>query len=111
MAYRDLCIKIAGEAGQGINVSALSLARAFTRQGAWVHLLTDNPNSIKLEHAWCSVRISSVPVACQSARVDVLVALSKDAVAKRQTELLPGAMVLFDSEMIPLSEADKRPGV
>lgn len=108
MTKKDLCIKIAGEAGQGINIAALFLARAFTRRGLHVFLLTENPNSIKLEHAWCSIRVSPDLLYAQSYEVDILVALDRDSILKHSRELSAGGILVWDGEGIPLEEKDKR---
>ncbi len=105
---KDLCITIAGEAGQGINVSALFLARAFIRRGLYAFLLTENPNSIKLEHAWCSIRVSQEMIYAQSHEVDILVALDRDSILKHSRELSSGGILVWDGEGIPLEEKDKR---
>ena len=76
MEQNEVALKIAGEAGQGLNVSTLNLARTFTRKGFHAFLLTDNPNSIKTEPTWCSLRVST---ASQTERIDILVALKPDA--------------------------------
>lgn len=111
MPGNEIRIKIGGEAGQGINVSSQSLAKAFTRKGLYVFLLTENPNSIKLEPAWSSLRISSEPVFSQSHEVNILVALNKDSLLRRQQGVSKGGFVLYDQEAAKLEDKDKRAGV
>ncbi|HTY45413.1 MAG TPA: 2-oxoacid:acceptor oxidoreductase subunit alpha [Patescibacteria group bacterium] len=112
MTAQTVCFKIAGEAGQGINVSALTLAKAFTRKGFHAFLLTENPNSIKLEHNWCSLTVSDTEVCAQAHRVDILVALNKEAILKRQPEVInPGGFLLYDADSIALKEEEKIRGL
>lgn len=109
MGAESLCFKIAGEAGQGINVSTLTLAHAFTRKGYYAFLLTENPNSIKLEHNWCSLRVATRPLTAQTHEVDILVVLNKYALIKRQPEVVRGGVILYDGETIKLEEKERRP--
>ncbi|MFA4842612.1 MAG: 2-oxoacid:acceptor oxidoreductase subunit alpha [Candidatus Omnitrophota bacterium] len=108
MPGQDICVKISGEAGQGINIAAQALAKAFTRKGLYVFLLTDNPNSIKLEPAWCSLRISEERILSQSHEVDILVVLNRDSLLRRQQEVNIGGFILYDQEAVKLEDKDKR---
>ena len=100
MKQNEVTFKIAGEAGQGLNVSTLNLARTFTRKGFHVFLLTDNPNSIKLEPTWCSLRVSTHLVASQTERIDVLVALKPDALLRHQAEVSDDGFIIYDEDAV-----------
>ncbi len=107
MEQNEVTFKIAGEAGQGLNVSALNLARTFTRKGFHAFLLTENPNSIKLEPTWCSLRVSSNLLAGQTERVDVLVALKPEAILRHQAEVSDGGFIICDENAVN-SEKEKQ---
>ncbi len=96
----EISIKIAGEAGQGINVSALTLAKAFTKKGYHVFLLTDNPNSIKLEPASCTLRVSESPLTSHTHKVDMLACLFKGDIERHHAEVSPNGYVIFDPETV-----------
>ncbi|MCX5643022.1 MAG: 2-oxoacid:acceptor oxidoreductase subunit alpha [Candidatus Omnitrophica bacterium] len=100
MEQNEVAFKIAGEAGQGLNVSTLNLARAFTRKGFHAFLLTDNPNSIKLEPAWSSLRVSTHLVTSQTERIDVLVALKSDAILRHRTEMSENGFIICDEDTV-----------
>ncbi|MFA7329361.1 MAG: 2-oxoacid:acceptor oxidoreductase subunit alpha [Candidatus Ratteibacteria bacterium] len=100
MAQNEIAFKIAGEAGQGLNVSTLNLARTFTRKGFHAFLLTDNPNSIKLEPTWCSLRVSTRLVTSQTERIDVLVALKPDALLRHQSEVSEDGFIIYDGDTV-----------
>jgi len=100
MEQNEFAFKIAGEAGQGLNVSTLNLARTFTRKGFHAFLLTDNPNSIKLEPTWCSLRVSTHLIASQTERIDVLVALKTDAVLRHQAEVSDDGFIIYDEDAV-----------
>ena len=89
---------IAGEAGQGINVSALSLAKLFTRAGLHTFLLTENPNSIKLEPAWCSLKIADKPITAPSYKADLLIALNADAYLRHRDRVKEDGFILCESQ-------------
>ena len=111
MNQPEVTFKIAGEAGQGLNVSALNLAKTFTRKGFHAFLLTENPNSIKLEHTWCSLRVGTRPVTSQAGQIDVLVALSYAALLRRQAEVTDGGFIICDENTVNSDDDKQRPGI
>ncbi len=100
MEQNEVTLKIAGEAGQGLNISALNLAKTFTRKGFHAFLLTENPNSIKLEPAWCSLRVSTRLLVSQTEQVDILIALKPDALLRHRAEVSDGGFIIYDEETI-----------
>lgn len=97
---------IAGEAGLGINASSLILAKCFSRVGLSVFMLTENPNTIKGLHNWCTVRISEDTLFSQTDEVDLLVALNKESIIKHKDEIVKTGILVFDSETIKQEELE-----
>lgn len=111
MEKKEVTFKIAGEAGQGLNVSTLNLARTFTRKGFHAFLLSENPNSIKLEHTWCSLRISTQPITGQAERIDILAVLSEDALRRRQADVAPDGFIICDEPAEKPETGKRRPDI
>jgi 2-oxoglutarate ferredoxin oxidoreductase subunit alpha len=96
----ELNIMVAGEAGLGINASSLILSKCFSRGGLNVFMLTENPNTIKGLHNWCTIRVSEDKIFSQSSRVDLLLALNRESVVKHKDEVSKDGILVFDKEEI-----------
>jgi 2-oxoglutarate ferredoxin oxidoreductase subunit alpha len=92
----DLGIIIAGQAGQGVQLSSEILGRMFFRAGHEVFVSADVMSRIRGGHNFGRIRVSDRPVAANPTRVRLLVALDPDAVAFHRTELTEGAIVLAE---------------
>lgn len=97
MACREMVVRIAGEAGEGVISTGEFLTRAASR--ACFNLMTFKtfPAEVKGGHAVYQLRISCMPVLTQGDGLDLLVAMNEDSFRRHNGELLPGAAVVFDS--------------
>jgi 2-oxoglutarate ferredoxin oxidoreductase subunit alpha len=105
MKKNDFTVKIGGEAGQGINAAALILAKAFSRGGLNAFILSENPNTIKGLHNWCSIRVSGSNLTSQTDKVDILIALNDETIPLHTAELNPGGIVIYDGETLKADAA------
>lgn len=92
----DLTIKIAGEAGQGVQTIGASIARVFARAGLHVFTHQDLESRIRGGHNFYQLRVGDAPVTCSRARVDLLVALDRISVDVHAGEVSPGGTLIYD---------------
>ncbi len=99
MACREMVVRIAGEAGEGVISTGELLTRAASR--ACFNLLTFKtfPAEVKGGHAVYQLRISCAPVMTQGHGVELLVAMNEDSFHRHTGDLLPGAAVVYDSSV------------
>jgi len=104
----DLVIRIAGEAGEGVQSTGQLLAQASARAGYMV--LTDYvpPAEIKGGHAVFQIRLSDRTLHARGDHVDILLAFNQEAYDVNIDELRPGGLLIYDSDELTPPESDQR---
>src|SRR3989338_6622577 len=105
LAKMDLTIKIAGEAGQGLQTIGQLLSKAFARKGLNVFANQVLQSRIRGGHNWFQIRVSDNRVLVPSDSVDILIALDKES-SSHTKELTNNSITIFDSTLAKL-EAEK----
>jgi 2-oxoglutarate ferredoxin oxidoreductase subunit alpha len=107
MAQQDVVIRIAGEAGEGIQSTGQLLAQAAARAG--FRILTDfvPPAEIKGGNSLYQVRLSQRELHHRGDRVDILMAFTQEAYDVNIGDLKPGGLLVYDSaEFTPPAQGD-----
>jgi len=94
----DLNIRIAGEAGQGIQTTGDLLVDAFASMGLYVFSTQSYMSRIRGGLNWYDVRISDERITSGRERADLLVALSEEALETLRTVVTEDAVILFDGD-------------
>lgn len=102
MFNADLTIKIAGEAGQGLQSVGGLLSRLFARKGYHVFANQVVQSRVRGGHNWFAIRISDRPVHSPSFQTDILVALDQE-ISCHLKELKKDSVVIFDSRLAAFS--------
>jgi len=108
--HRELSIKIAGAAGQGMQTVGFILSKLLTRSGYHVFAIQDNESRIRGGHNFFQIRVSEQPVFSMTGSVDILIALNEDSLTMHQEELSEKAVVIFDNEKRNITPAKKHAG-
>ena len=95
----DITIKIAGEAGQGLQTIGQLLAKAFSRGGWYVFAHQVLQSRIRGGHNWFQVRVSDNEVLAPAEVTDILIALDDES-AYHTRELSENSITIFDSSLI-----------
>jgi len=109
MAKRDLVIRVAGEAGEGVLSTGQLITQAAARAGFGV--LTDSvpPAEIKGGHSFFQIRLSDSRLHSRGDQLDILLAFNEEAFVKNIRELAPGGVFIYDSaEFTPPESGDYR---
>lgn len=109
MTKRDLVIRVAGEAGEGVLSTGQLITQAASRAGYGV--LTDSvpPAEIKGGHSLFQIRLSANRLYHRGDEVDILLAFNEEAYEKNHRDLRPGGLLIYDSaEFTPPEEAARR---
>ncbi len=93
----DYSIKIGGEAGQGIQTIGDTLAKVFSRTGYHVFTHQDYESRVRGGHNFYQIRLSDRLVTASRNRVDIIVALDRESIARHEKELCDGGMIVYDS--------------
>lgn len=92
----ELTIRIAGEAGQGMQSIGLLLARLFCRAGRHVFANQDYMSRIRGGNNYFQLRVGPRPLAAPRGVCDLLVALDRDSVARHRGDLAAGGLIIGD---------------
>jgi 2-oxoglutarate ferredoxin oxidoreductase subunit alpha len=94
----DVTFKVAGEAGQGLQTIGEILAHAFARAGRHLFAHQDYMSRVRGGHNFFQVRVADVPVCASRRDVNVLVALSDQAIVEHRSEVVEGGAIIYDGE-------------
>ena len=92
----DITIKIAGEAGQGLQTIGQLLAKSFSRKGFFVFANQALQSRIRGGHNCFQIRVSDAPLPAPNETTDILIALDKESVSHFK-ELTQTSVTIFDS--------------
>ncbi|MCK4279279.1 MAG: 2-oxoacid:acceptor oxidoreductase family protein, partial [Candidatus Thorarchaeota archaeon] len=76
----DFTINTGGQAGQGIDTIGDLISQVFVKTGFYVHVLKDFESRIRGGYNFNQIRVSDSPVFAPTDRVDLIIAMTKDAV-------------------------------
>lgn len=96
MSNTEMTFKIGGEAGQGVESSGAGFAKAFTRAGWHVFGMQDYYSRIRGGHNFYQIRVSERPVYSHVESVDLLLALTQEAVDRHCGEIVEGGGVICE---------------
>jgi 2-oxoglutarate ferredoxin oxidoreductase subunit alpha len=100
----DLTIKIAGQAGQGIQTIGHFLALVGREADLFLMAVNDFESRIRGGHSFFQIRISDKPVRAPHHKVNLLIALDKKSYEIHQKEMLSEGLVLLNQSEKPENE-------
>ena len=98
----DITIKIAGEAGQGLQTMGQLIARSLARSGLNVFAHQVLQSRIRGGHNWFQIRVSDAPVLAPCDTTDILIALDNASSCHLQ-ELKKESILILDSSSVKIT--------
>jgi 2-oxoglutarate ferredoxin oxidoreductase subunit alpha len=95
----DLTIRLAGEAGQGVESGGAGFAKALSHGGLWLHAYSEYMSRIRGGLNFFQIRVSDHPVWAHTEGVHVLLAFSPEAVGEYGSHIVRGGALLFDDAL------------
>ncbi len=92
----DITFNIGGEAGQGIDTIGDLLTQVFVQAGFYTFTIKDFESRIRGGYNFTQVRVSDEPIHAPVDYIDVIVALSRDAVIAQRDRLVEEGVIIFD---------------
>jgi len=92
----DITFNIGGEAGQGIDTIGDLLTEVFVQAGFYTFTIKDFESRIRGGYNFTQVRVSDKPIHAPVDYIDVIVALSRDAVVGQRDRLVEEGVIIFD---------------
>lgn len=91
-------IKLGGQAGQGVKVAGLQLAKVASRSGYHIHTYTEYPSLIRGGHNVMQILISEEEVTAPVKKTNLLIALNQDTINKHLEEIPDGGGIIYDGD-------------
>ncbi|MBI3814043.1 MAG: 2-oxoacid:acceptor oxidoreductase subunit alpha, partial [Nitrospinae bacterium] len=104
----DINIKIAGQAGQGIQSIAEILIKVLKTQGLHIFAVQDYMSRVRGGHNFMQMRISDSPVYSMQEHCDVLIALDKNSIDIHKREVPKGGAIIYDPHSVKADSPDRR---
>ncbi len=95
----DITFNIGGEAGQGIDTIGDLLAQVFVQAGFYTFTIKDFESRIRGGYNFTQIRVSDEPIHAPVDYIDVIVALSRDAVTGVRDKLVEEGVIIFDDSI------------
>jgi 2-oxoglutarate ferredoxin oxidoreductase subunit alpha len=102
----ELTIKIAGEAGQGMQTVGLALCKLFNKTGLNIFANQDYMSRIRGGNNFFQLRISDKPLYTLRKSSDIVVALDKPSVAIHKKDLTAKGKLILDKQKFQITEED-----
>lgn len=98
---REIVWKIGGEQGTGLDSTSDVFATVCNRLGYYIYAYKTFASRIKGGHTNFTVRVSTKPVLATASGVHVLVAMDQDSIDRLAKDLVPGGLLIADSQFQP----------
>jgi len=107
----EITVGIAGAAGDGLDRTGDTLARAAARLGLHLYTYNSYQSLIRGGHTWLRLRLSEEKVDNHGDHLNVLVALNQDSIERHAREVEPGGAVIFNSTRLTCEASLVQEGV
>ena len=102
----ELSIRIAGQAGQGMQTIGEVLCRMFKSAGYHIFAHQDNMSRIRGGNNYFQLRIAANPVYTLRAKADIIVSLDKASLAIHKKDLASPGIIIADKKKFAITETD-----
>lgn len=106
MMANELTIRIAGEAGQGMQTIGFALNQLFKKSGFNIFANQDYMSRIRGGNNFFQLRISSRPLYTLRQEIDIVVALDKSSVALHKPDLAAKGIMIADKNKFNILEKE-----
>ncbi len=94
----DVAVRIAGEAGQGVQTTGHLLVHALAGMGLHVFATQSYLSRVRGGVNWYDIRISDRELFAGRSGADLLIAFTSEALEKARTDLAKNAVIAFDGQ-------------
>ena len=103
----ELTIKIAGEAGQGVQTIGAVLCRVFKKAGLYIYANQDYMSRVRGGNNFFQLRVSGKPVCCPVESSDITVVLDNKSVGLHKPGIADEGIMVLDKVKFTVTEHSK----
>ncbi|MDR5695278.1 MAG: 2-oxoacid:acceptor oxidoreductase subunit alpha [Armatimonadota bacterium] len=107
----NMTIRLAGEAGQGVDTGGAGFAKALANAGLWVFTTSEFMSRIRGGLNFYQIRVADHPLYSHVEPVNLLLAFTEEAVSEYAGTVVPGGGVIYDQGLKVREEMVARNGV
>jgi|DewCreStandDraft_3_1066083.scaffolds.fasta_scaffold00406_3 2-oxoglutarate ferredoxin oxidoreductase subunit alpha len=107
----NITIRLAGEAGQGVDTGGAGFAKALANAGLWVFTTSEFMSRIRGGLNFYQIRIADHPLYSHVESVNLLLAFTEEAISEYVGTVVPGGGVIYDQGLKVREEMVARNGV
>ena len=96
----DVSVLIGGQAGEGINLAGLSIARLLNQLGYYPYMYYDYPSLIRGGHNFSIIRGANYRISSHQDQVDFLLALNQDCIDLHTHRIKETTTIIYDSNAV-----------
>lgn len=95
----DITFNIGGEAGQGIDTIGDLLTQVFVKAGFYTFTIKDFESRIRGGYNFTQIRVSDSSIVAPVDKIDLIVALTRDAIVGQREKLTENGVIIFDDSI------------
>ena len=99
----EVTVGIGGAAGDGIDKSGDTLAKACSRSGLHGYAFNSYQSVIRGGHIWLKLRVGEEKVYTQGDHLNALIALNQDTIERHAPEVESGGAILFNADKLKIN--------
>jgi 2-oxoglutarate/2-oxoacid ferredoxin oxidoreductase subunit alpha len=103
----ELTIKIAGEAGQGMQTIGIALCNLFRKSGFYIFANQDYMSRVRGGNNFFQLRIANNPVYTLRQKADIVIALDSKSVELHRADIFESGVLLLDNNKFAIPQGDK----
>jgi 2-oxoglutarate ferredoxin oxidoreductase subunit alpha len=95
----DINFNVGGAAGQGIDTIGDLLTWIFVKSGYWTFTVKHFESRIRGGYNFNEIRVSDFPIHAPIDDIDLIIAMTEDAIVQPRDRLADGGIILFDNSI------------
>ena len=99
----EVTVGIGGAAGDGIDKSGDTLAKACSRSGLHAYAFNSYQSVIRGGHIWLKLRVGEEKVQSQGDHLNALIALNQDSIERHAPNVESGGAILFNADKLKVN--------
>lgn len=95
-----ISVQIGGQTGYGIHEAGILVGRLFAKMGYHIYMMEDYPSLIRGGYQFVSIRASGEKIGTHKDSIDVLLAMSQEALSNSKNNIDGDTIVIYDSDKV-----------